>query len=30
MAIKDIQLSELPEEVKENGLKIYGPASYEA
>ena len=26
---KDIKLSELPEEVTEEGLKIYGPASYE-
>lgn len=26
---KDIQLSELPEEVTADGLKIYGPASYE-
>lgn len=26
---KDIQLSELPEEVTEDGLKIYGPTSYE-
>ena len=25
----DIKLSELPEEVTENGLKIYGPTSYE-
>lgn len=29
MAAKDIKLSELPEEVTEEGLKIYGPASYE-
>lgn len=29
MAIKDIKLSEIPEEVTEEGLKIYGPASYE-
>ena len=29
MAIKDIKLSEIPEEVTEDGLKIYGPASYE-
>ncbi|MBQ8989867.1 MAG: DNA cytosine methyltransferase [Prevotella sp.] len=29
MATKNIKLSELPEEVTENGLKIYGPASYE-
>ena len=29
MATKDIKLSELPEEVTEEGLKIYGPASYE-
>lgn len=29
MATKDIKLSELPEEVTEDGLKIYGPASYE-
>lgn len=27
--IKDIKLSEIPEEVTEEGLKIYGPASYE-
>ncbi len=26
---KDIKLSELPEEVTEDGLKIYGPTSYE-
>ncbi len=26
---KDIKLSELPEEVTEDGLKMYGPASYE-
>lgn len=26
---KDIKLSDLPEEVTEDGLKIYGPASYE-
>lgn len=25
----DIKMSELPEEVTENGLKIYGPTSYE-
>lgn len=29
MTTKDIKLSELPEEVTEDGLKIYGPASYE-
>ena len=29
MAKKDIKFSELPEEVTEEGLKIYGPASYE-
>lgn len=29
MKVKDIKLSELPEEVTEDGLKIYGPASYE-
>ena len=29
MTTKDIKLSELPEEVAEDGLKIYGPASYE-
>ena len=29
MATKDIKLSELPEEVTEDGLKIYGPTSYE-
>lgn len=29
MAIKDIKLSEIPEEVTEEGLKIYGPVSYE-
>ena len=29
MATKDIKLSELPEEVTADGLKIYGPASYE-
>ena len=29
MAVKDIKLSEIPEEVTEDGLKIYGPASYE-
>ena len=29
MKAKDIKLSELPEEVTEDGLKIYGPASYE-
>ena len=29
MATKDIKLSELPEEVTEDGLKIYGTASYE-
>lgn len=27
---KDIKLSELPEEVTEDRLKIYGPTSYEA
>ena len=29
MAVKDIKLSEIPEEVTDDGLKIYGPASYE-
>ena len=29
MATKNIKLSELPEEVTEDRLKIYGPASYE-
>ena len=29
MAKKDTKFSELPEEVTEEGLKIYGPASYE-
>lgn len=29
MSIKDIKLSEIPEEVTEDGLKIYGPVSYE-
>ena len=29
METNNIKLSELPEEVTENGLKIYGPASYE-
>lgn len=29
MSIKDIKLSEIPEEVTEDGLKVYGPASYE-
>ena len=29
MAIKDIKLSEIPEEVTEDGIKIFGPASYE-
>ena len=29
MTTKDIKLSELPEEVTEEGLKIYGPTSYE-
>jgi len=29
MAVKDIKLLEIPEEVTEDGLKIYGPASYE-
>ena len=29
MAIKDIKLSEIPEEVTEDGIKIYGPVSYE-
>ena len=29
MATKNIKLSELPEEVTGDGLKIYGPASYE-
>ena len=30
MVIKDIKLSEIPEEVTADGVKIYGPASYEA
>lgn len=30
MKVKDIKLSQLPEEVTEDGLKIYGSASYEA
>lgn len=30
MVEKDIKLSELPEEVTEDGVKIYGPASYDA
>jgi len=29
MKVKDIKLSELPEEVTKDGLKIYGSASYE-
>ena len=29
MTKKDIKLSELPEEVTEDGLKIYGSTSYE-
>ena len=29
MAVKDIKLSEIPEEITEGGLKIYAPASYE-
>ena len=29
MAVKDIKLSEIPEELTEEGLKIYGPVSYE-
>jgi hypothetical protein len=29
MAIKEIKVSEIPEEVTEEGLKMYGPASYE-
>ena len=29
MTTADIKISELPEEVTENGLKIYGPTSYE-
>lgn len=29
MSIQAIQISELPEEITEDGLKIYGPASYE-
>lgn len=29
MTKKDINLSELPEEVTEDGLKIYGTTSYE-
>ena len=29
MKEKDIKLSEIPEEVTEDGLKIYGPTSYE-
>lgn len=29
MTTSNIKLSELPEEVTENGLKIYGPTSYE-
>ena len=28
MTTSNIKLSELPEEVTENGLKIYGPTSY--
>ena len=30
MGIQDIKISEMPEEVSEDGLKIYGPASYES
>ena len=29
MKVKDVKLTELPEEVTEDGLKVYGPASYE-
>lgn len=29
MEIKDIKISEIPEEVTEEGIKIYGPVSYE-
>ena len=29
MSIKDIKLSEIPEEISENGLRLYGPVSYE-
>ena len=29
MITSEIKISELPEEVTENGLKIYGPTSYE-
>ena len=29
MATAEIKISELPEEVTEDGLKVYGPASYE-
>ncbi len=29
MATKDIKISELPEEVTSDGLKIHGPTSYE-
>ena len=29
MAIKDIKISDIPEEVTEEGIKIYGPVSYE-
>ena len=29
MSIKDIKLSEIPEEISEDGLRLYGPVSYE-
>ena len=29
MATAEVKISELPEEVTEDGLKIYGPTSYE-
>ena len=29
MAVKDIKLSEIPEEVTKDGIKIYGSTSYE-
>ena len=29
MATAEVKISELPEEVTEEGLKIYGPTSYE-
>lgn len=29
MATSEVKISELPEEVTAEGLKIYGPASYE-